>query len=156
MSQLPSIPQVSDDPCTQPHSVYELRSPATPRNIELSNGPVQSASYLSFLDSWRLLTTLKLLDIVSQVCEILQARARMGSSSRQGEKQSYIWLIILALSCCLLLHLFLIRYLIGSMWAKQFTLRWLFPPVGHAGSAICEGEQLAPADEVFVAFKEDR
>lgn len=74
---------------------------------------------------------------------------RMGSYSGQGESQSFIWTIILALSCCLLLHLFLRTYLIGSMWAMQFTLRGLFPPVGSSGSAICKGEPLAPTDELF-------
>lgn len=91
----------------------------------------------------------------SPFSEIFQSSMRMDSYFGQGgKKKSKFYLDHHSgLKPLPLLHLFLITYLIGSMWAMKFTLRWLFLPVGSSGTAICESELLAPADALFKCLR---
>lgn len=79
----------------------------------------------------------------SPFSEIFQSCVRMGSYFGQGENSKFYLDHNSVLKLLPLLRLFLITYLIGSMWAMKFTLRSLFLPVGSSGTAICESELLA-------------
>lgn len=122
IAKLHFIIHAQRQPCSHYYSVYKFESPAAWRNREVSNGSAKIPLPIFFRQCMTF-DHISLLDVMSQLCEILPTKTKVGSYSRKGENQSSIRPIILALSCCLLLHLFLITYLIDSMWAKQFTLR---------------------------------